>query len=104
MKIGDLVVRPDITFSRKRLAIFVDGCFWHGCPDHMSWPRSNKGFWKQKIEANRQRDRKQERQLRAAGWTVLRVWEHEPVEDALLRIQSALDGLTDTESDEARLG
>jgi DNA mismatch endonuclease (patch repair protein) len=93
MVIAGVAVRPDIVFTRQRLAVFVDGCFWHGCPSHMSWPKSNRDFWKAKIDKNRERDREQDRLLRTAGWTVIRVWEHEDVENALARIQNVLDGL-----------
>ena len=73
----------DIAFPVKRIAIFVDGCFWHGCPEHASWPRQNAEFWRQKIEANRLRDADTNSRLRSIGWTVLRFWEHEsPIEAA----------------------
>jgi len=68
-------VRPDFIFRRERLAIFVDGCFWHGCPVHGTQPRQNENFWKEKIARNQKRDRKVTRELRNAGWGVLRVWE-----------------------------
>jgi DNA mismatch endonuclease (patch repair protein) len=70
-------VRPDFVFPKLRLAVFVDGCFWHGCPLHATQPRQNAKFWKEKIAANQTRDRLVTRTLRARGWRVLRVWEHE---------------------------
>ena len=70
-------VRPDFVFSKHRLAVFVDGCFWHGCPYHGRRPRENIAFWEQKFAANRLRDRTVTRSLRQNGWTVLRIWEHE---------------------------
>ena len=70
-------VRPDFVFPRLRVAVFVDGCFWHGCPKHATWPRTRAAFWKAKIEGNRARDRKVNRLLRSNGWVVVRVWEHE---------------------------
>jgi DNA mismatch endonuclease (patch repair protein) len=70
-------VRPDFVFRTQRLAVFVDGCFWHGCPRHATWPRQNAKFWREKILRNRTRDRLVTRTLRAHGWTVLRLWEHE---------------------------
>jgi len=68
--------RPDFVFGTRRLAVFVDGCFWHGCPRHYARPKSRRAFWDAKIAANRARDRKVARELRARGWTVLRIWEH----------------------------
>jgi len=69
----------DIVFRRKRVCIFVDGCFWHGCPYHFSAPKSNTLWWAEKIADNRRRDRRQTLLLRAAEWQVLRFWEHEIV-------------------------
>lgn len=70
-------VRPDFVFPQLRLAVFVDGCFWHGCPIHATQPRQNAKFWRDKIVANQARDRLVTRTLRARGWRVLRLWEHE---------------------------
>lgn len=74
-------VFPHSTGSRLRranpVAVFVDGCFWHGCPMHVTWPKTRAAFWRNKIETNRARDRRVNRLLRAKGWTVIRVWEHE---------------------------
>lgn len=68
-------VRPDFVFRLERVAVFVDGCFWHGCPTHGTRPRQNRKFWDEKIARNRQRDRLVTRALRQSGWTVLRLWE-----------------------------
>lgn len=76
----------DIVFVAPRVAVFVDGCFWHGCPEHASWPKNNAAFWKQKIESNRKRDIETTEQLTALGWKVIRVWEHEEPERASDRI------------------
>lgn len=76
-------VRPDIVFPGLRLAIFVDGCFWHGCRKHRSLPKANAGFWKNKIEATGRRDLRQAEWLTSAGWHVLRVWEHDVVSPAV---------------------
>ena len=73
--------------------MFVDGCFWHGCQKHRSLPTSNASFWKQKIEGTRERDRKQSAWLEAAGWTVVRVWEHDLPEPALQTIVDLVDNL-----------
>ena len=66
---------PDFVFTRERIAVFVDGCFWHGCPRHRRMPKSRIAFWTVKLKRNTQRDRAVTRNLRAAGWTVLRIWE-----------------------------
>ncbi|MBY0490364.1 MAG: very short patch repair endonuclease [Gemmatimonadaceae bacterium] len=66
---------PDFTWRKAKLAVFVDGCFWHGCPRCYAKPRKNAEFWAAKVESNRRRDRRVNNELRAAGWTVLRVWE-----------------------------
>ena len=87
-------IKPDFVFRRVRLALFVDGCFWHGCPKHATKPKNNGAFWRRKLSANQQRDQIVNRILRKAGWRVLRVWEHELMrknETRLLhRIQRAL--------------
>jgi len=71
----------DIVFTRRRIAVFIDGCYWHGCPTHLAMPKSNVGYWAPKIERNRERDRETTELLKAAGWTVLRFWEHESPAD-----------------------
>lgn len=70
-------VRPDFIFRAQRLAIFVDGCFWHGCPEHSKRPATNVEFWEKKLAGNSQRDQRATRALQAAGWIVVRIWEHE---------------------------
>jgi DNA mismatch endonuclease, patch repair protein len=69
--------KPDFTFSAARLAVFVDGCFWHGCPKHFNKPKGNRAFWEKKFLANLSRDRRVGRVLRQEGWSVLRIWEHD---------------------------
>lgn len=83
---ADLVGKPDFVFPRQRVALFVDGCFWHGCPVCGHVPKSNRRYWKPKIERNRTRDKLYTRRLRAQGWAVLRIWEHQ------LRLEP--DGIT----------
>jgi DNA mismatch endonuclease (patch repair protein) len=70
-------VRPDFVFPKLRVAVFIDGCFWHGCPQHCVQPASNRLFWREKLLANRLRDRRVCNALRRRRWRVLRVWEHE---------------------------
>jgi DNA mismatch endonuclease, patch repair protein len=80
----------DIVFSSAKVAIFVDGCFWHGCPEHASWPKSNAQFWREKIEANRARDADTDQRLQALGWRVVRVWAHEGATKAAQRIEDVV--------------
>jgi DNA mismatch endonuclease, patch repair protein len=68
--------RPDFVFRAARLAVFVDGCFWHGCPKHGTRPKANATFWRKKLARNRDRDREVTRDLRRRGWKVMRIWEH----------------------------
>ncbi|MGW3140278.1 very short patch repair endonuclease [Streptomyces sp. NPDC001139] len=86
--------RPDIVFTRARVAVFVDGCFWHCCPEHGRKPGVNGGYWGPKLERNVARDRAADEALSAAGWTVVRVWEHEAPEEAVERILGVLDAST----------
>jgi DNA mismatch endonuclease (patch repair protein) len=79
--------RADLVFARTRVVVFVDGCFWHGCPEHATWPKRNAEFWREKIETNRLRDRDTDKRLAAAGWRVERVWEHEDIAVAADRIE-----------------
>ena len=75
--VAELKCEADIVLRGRRLCIFVDGCFWHGCPKHFGCPKTNASWWNEKIAATRARDRSQSALLRAAGWNVIRVWEHE---------------------------
>lgn len=70
-------VRPDFVFHKRRVALFVDGCFWHACPLHSTKPRGNAAFWREKLARNQARDRAVTRLLKAKSWKVLRIWEHE---------------------------
>lgn len=81
----------DMVFSRARVAVFIDGCFWHGCPEHYVAPRANKDYWSGKILANRSRDDETDRLLRERGWTVLRIWEHVSPAEAAQLISSTVD-------------
>jgi DNA mismatch endonuclease (patch repair protein) len=87
--------KPDFTFPKSKLVVFVDGCFWHGCPIHETKPKSNRVFWNRKLSGNKKRDRMVTRTLRKTGWRVLRIWEHQLArknEPRLIRcIQCALN-------------
>jgi DNA mismatch endonuclease, patch repair protein len=82
--------RADVAFLRAKIAVFVDGCFWHGCPKHGTWPKTNVSWWRSKIETNRLRDTDTSLKLRAAGWTVLRFWAHEDAAVAAQAVAKAL--------------
>lgn len=81
-------IRPDVVFAAARVAVFVDGCFWHGCPEHGRRPVSNSEYWGPKLDRNVQRDQQATDALVTAGWRVVRVWEHESVDSAADRIAS----------------
>lgn len=92
--------RADVVFTRARVAVFLDGCFWHGCPEHYMPSKTNVGYWTPKIAANQERDRRVDMMLWRAGWTVVRVWEHDDpaaVADQVERLVGArpTDGSTD---------
>lgn len=89
----------DLVFPRARVAVFLDGCFWHGCPEHMRPAKSNQSFWSTKITGNRQRDQDTDRQLGQAGWTVVRVWEHEDPKLAADRVATVVRGRQVTHSE-----
>lgn len=82
--------RADLAFPKAKVAVFVDGCFWHGCPLHATWPKANAEWWRDKLETNERRDRDTVERLRAMGWKVLRFWEHENSEIAARRIGAAV--------------
>lgn len=82
--------RPDVVFTRQRVAIFVDGCFWHRCPIHGTEPKANQSYWRPKLDANVARDRRNDALLAEAGWRVLRFWAHQPVDDIAHAVTRAL--------------
>lgn len=88
--VSSIRCRADIVFVTARVAVFVDGCFWHRCPTHGTSPRSNSSYWTAKLDNNVARDRRNDQALLAAGWTVVRVWEHEPVGDAADLVERAV--------------
>lgn len=89
----DLRVKGDVVWRGVRLIVFIDGCFWHGCPQHATRPRANADWWAQKLDNNVQRDRRNNANLVARGWTVLRFWEHEDPYDVADQISAKLDNL-----------
>jgi DNA mismatch endonuclease (patch repair protein) len=80
--------RADVVFTRARVAVFVDGCFWHDCPEHGTTPQANAAWWTEKIAANRARDHDTDRTLTQSGWTSIRIWEHEDAEDAARKVEA----------------
>lgn len=91
-------VRPDIVFTRAKVAVFVDGCFWHSCPEHGHQPSQNVGYWAPKLQRTINRDNRDTSYLTDAGWAVLRIWEHVPVDVAVAQIVECIRGyLAETE-------
>lgn len=85
--------RPDVVFTLAKVAVFIDGCFWHMCPEHFVMPETNRDYWKPKIARNVERDRISSAQLSAAGWQVLRFWEHEDPEAVATAVAEKVRGL-----------
>lgn len=79
--------RPDIVLSRARVAVFIDGCFWHACPEHGTLPKNNRAWWREKLERNVERDREKDEALIELGWTPLHFWEHDAVSDVAAEIE-----------------
>jgi DNA mismatch endonuclease (patch repair protein) len=90
---SDLPGRPDIIFPKQRIAVFVDGCFWHYCPHHCVLPKNNRGWWRAKLSENRRRDRRNDKALEKQGWVAIHVWEHENYDTAAERISRVVWGL-----------
>ena len=88
--------RADIVFPTERVAVFVDGCFWHSCPEHGTIPKNNREWWLQKLDDNRRRDVDTDRVLTEQGWTVVRVWEHEDPGAAVDRVRSIVMEIRNT--------
>jgi DNA mismatch endonuclease (patch repair protein) len=88
--LGSVKPRPDIAFTRAKVAVFVDGCYWHSCPEHGTRPARNADYWVPKLARNVERDREQDAALEAAGWAVVRIWEHVPVAKAVEQVAAAL--------------
>jgi DNA mismatch endonuclease (patch repair protein) len=90
LRFADRVIRPDVVFTRPRIAVFVDGCFWHCCPLHGTKPRVNRGYWGPKLDRNVARDRLVNQLLKNEGWFVIRAWEHEAPNDVAQRVAVAI--------------
>lgn len=88
--LSDERFRVDIGWKSRRIAVFIDGCFWHACPEHVTIPKRNAEWWETKLMANSARDRRTDEVLRSRGWTVLRFWEHEPPGDVAAAIRTHL--------------
>jgi len=89
-----LRTRADIVFTRRRIAVYIDGCFWHGCPLHATTPKSNESYWLPKLARNAERDAQSTASLEERGWLVLRFWEHESVDAVVARIAEMLPART----------
>lgn len=96
IRIDGKLIRPDVAFTKRRIAVFVDGCFWHCCPEHGRQPGVNNQYWSPKLEGNVKRDRDQTSALASAGWTVMRFWEHEDQSTVVAAIAQALGDTADT--------
>jgi DNA mismatch endonuclease, patch repair protein len=90
LDLGGVKVRPDIVFTARKVAVFVDGCFWHVCPEHGRQPTTNEWYWTPKLRRNMERDAKVNAALVEAGWQVVRLWEHEPLPSAVEAVVAAL--------------
>jgi DNA mismatch endonuclease, patch repair protein len=101
VRVDGKLIRPDIAFTKRRIAVFVDGCFWHSCPEHGRRPRVNGDYWSPKLQRNAARDREQTRALQGAGWVVVRFWEHEALESAAAVIASLCSTDSRDEGDRA---
>jgi DNA mismatch endonuclease (patch repair protein) len=93
------LVRPDVVFTRRKLAVFVDGCFWHQCPEHGTRPKDPTGYWTPKLQRNVERDLETTAALQDEGWIVLRIWEHVPALDAASAVVHLWTSLTEEGSD-----
>ncbi|MCX4093954.1 very short patch repair endonuclease [Nocardia sp. alder85J] len=90
LDLGSMKVRPDIVFTARKVAVFVDGCFWHVCPEHGRQPTTNEWYWTPKLRRNVERDRAADAALTGAGWQVVRLWEHESLDSAVARVTRVL--------------
>lgn len=91
LRLGDGTVRPDIVFTRAKVAVFIDGCFWHCCPQHGGIPKANRGYWEPKLTRNVERDQQNNAILEREGWKVLRFFEHTSADEAATLVEEAID-------------
>ena len=91
LRLGAVRVRPDVVFTRRKVAVFVDGCFWHVCPQHGRQPTTNEWYWAPKLRRNMERDAAVNEALQEAGWQVVRIWEHQPLDAAVAAVRAAID-------------
>jgi DNA mismatch endonuclease (patch repair protein) len=91
IRVEGKLIRPDIAFTKLRIAVFIDGCFWHSCPEHGRRPAVNGRYWSPKLQGNVERDRRQTDALRGAGWQVIRCWEHEDVDEIVHLLAELVD-------------
>ncbi|TCC22649.1 very short patch repair endonuclease [Kribbella speibonae] len=97
-------VRPDVVFTARKVAVFIDGCFWHCCPEHGRQPSVNSQYWTPKLQRNVERDRLADTALGEDGWKVVRIWEHEPLDDAVEKVVAAVAERTSSPSIASELG
>jgi DNA mismatch endonuclease, patch repair protein len=97
--VGGRRIRVDLAFPRKRVVIFVDGCFWHGCPSHCRVPKANADYWAPKIKGNAERDRQTDLKLQQLGWKVVRIWEHDSIDLAVAQVLDNLPSQTAIDND-----
>lgn len=90
LNLAGVRVRPDIVFTKRKVAVFVDGCFWHVCPQHGRQPTTNAWYWTPKLQRNMDRDARANAALTEAGWDVVRIWEHESLESAIATVRASL--------------
>ncbi|MGC4154856.1 MAG: very short patch repair endonuclease [Propionicimonas sp.] len=98
IKLDGITIRPDIVFTKRRVAVFVDGCFWHLCPEHGHVPAVNEWYWEPKLSRTQERDGRNNSLLDDHGWSVVRIWEHEPLDEAITKATQALKPSLDQQS------
>lgn len=90
---NNLPGKPDLVFARHKMVVFVDGCFWHKCPNHFTLPKTNTDFWSEKINKNVERDKRNNSDLKKLGWKVIRIWEHDIKQDVSTAVCKIIDAI-----------